>query len=75
MNRYYCFSLVIVFAMAVGPLTAEAQGFGEGFADAVANMFTLENILRVYCGIGFVEFAFIGCLLTCLTPSRRRRRK
>ncbi len=79
MNRYCCFSLVIVFAIAVGPLTAEAQGLppgsGEAFANAIANAFKLENLLRFYCGIGFVEFAFIGCLLTCFMPPRRRRRR
>ena len=98
MNRTYCFAffaLMIVFAITVAPLIAEAgeseslvaapsgvretwqervpangltqpDSFGAEWGQALARMFS--------CGLlGFVEFAFTGCLLTCLIPSRPRR--
>lgn len=79
MNRNCCLALGIVFAMAV-PHIAEAQGFNTCGVQATPcagteawGAFTTEAFVRYLCGLGFVEFAFTGCLLTCLMPSGRRR--
>lgn len=68
LNRNCCFALGILFAMAV-PHIAEAQVSlnPQGLAGYAWRSF--------FCGLGLVEFAFTGCLLTCLMASGHRRRR